>query len=233
MVENGLAPSDIADIVSAYSVGYNSETNVNPAVPHKAIYPKKSSSDAPYSLTETQLREVIYIPSTFTYGKKPPVTLVPGTSSKGGETYGANYIKLLTGTSYADPVWLNIPGFLLGDAQVNAVLRSHAINYISADFHGTVQAYATCPEFPTLPCPPAVIQQEYNSNFIVTLRSDGGDSAYVPTTGVYSGTGDEIVEPQQGTDASAYIHDVRNAGVSNNELQIICNGQPAGSLYTH
>lgn len=120
MVENGLAPSDIADIVSAYSVGYNSETNVNPAVPHKAIYPKKSSSDAPYSLTETQLREVIYIPSTFTYGKKPPVTLVPGTSSKGGETYGANYIKLLTGTSYADPVWLNIPGFLLGDAQVNA-----------------------------------------------------------------------------------------------------------------
>ena len=61
--------------------------------------------------------------STFTYGQKPPAILVPMTGSKSGETYGVNYIKLLTGMSYADPVWLNIPGFPLGDAQVNAMSR--------------------------------------------------------------------------------------------------------------
>jgi hypothetical protein len=78
-------------------------------------------SDAAYDLTEAALREVIYIPSTFTYGQKPPVILVPGTGSKGCLTFGANFIKKLTGVSYADPIWLNIPKFLLDDAQVNAV----------------------------------------------------------------------------------------------------------------
>lgn len=58
---------------------------------------------------------------TFTFGQKPPVVLVPGTGSKGCETYSSNFIKLFQGVAYADPVWLNIPGFLLDDAQNNAV----------------------------------------------------------------------------------------------------------------
>ncbi|KAH7027072.1 hypothetical protein B0J12DRAFT_704719 [Macrophomina phaseolina] len=40
--------------------------------------------------------------------------------AKGGESFGSNFIPLLTGVDYADPVWLNIPGFMLDDAQVNS-----------------------------------------------------------------------------------------------------------------
>lgn len=74
---------------------------------------------------------------------------------------------------------------------------------ISPDYAGTVLADFICPT--GLSCDPAVFQQRYlsDSNFITTLRADNGDSAYVPTTTVYSGLLDEIVEPQQGTGASA------------------------------
>ena len=64
------------------------------------------------------------------------------------------------------------------------------------------------------------------------LRSNGGDSAYVPTTTVYSLT-DEIVQPQEGTAASGFIQDMRGVGASNTFLQGACLGQPAGLLYTH
>jgi len=103
---------------------------------------------------------------------------------------------------------------------------------ISPDFHGTDLAYILCPEFPKLPCPPSVIQQEYSSNFVTRLRNNGGDSAYVPTTTIYSST-DEIVQPQSGTGASAFINDARNVGASNSEIQSVCNGKPAGVFATH
>lgn len=80
--------------------------------------------------------------------------------------------------------------------------------------------------------PPASLQQAYNSTFIKTLRAGGGDAAYVPTTTIYSAT-DQIVEPQQGTTASAYLLNSTSAAASNNEVQAVCPGQPAGSLYTH
>jgi hypothetical protein len=258
-------------------VGENSINNDNPA-PKNKIYPSKNSSDAPYSLSEDTLRKAIFIPSTFTYGKKRPLLMLPGTGSYGGSTFANNLRKLLTGTSYADPVWLNVPGGLLGDAQLTAEYIAYAINYISAvsnnnknlavtswsqggldaqwvfqywpstravvkdflpvspDFKGTVFANALClsPDSAVnVLCDPSVIQQEATSKFVSQLRSSGGGSAYVPTTTFYSGFFDEIVEPQQGTGASAFINDARNVGVSNNEVQKVCAGQPGGSFYGH
>jgi hypothetical protein len=167
---------------------------------------------------------------------------------------------------------LNIPGFMLADAQTNSEYIAYAIGYISGisaqcqiavigwsqgnldtqwvfkywpstralvtdhvafspDYHGTVIANLVA--LPGEPLPPSLLQQEYNSDFITTLRRNGGDSAYVPTTTIYSGFFDEVVEPQQGTNASAYLFDARNVGVTNNEVQIVCAGQLAGSFYTH
>jgi hypothetical protein len=106
--------------------------NVNLLQPSTTIYPKKSSSDAPYSLSEAALREAIQIPPGFTYGAVPPLIMAPGTGSTGCLTFGANFIKQFTGSNFADPVWLNIPDFLYDDAQVNAEYVAYAINYISA-----------------------------------------------------------------------------------------------------
>lgn len=69
--------------------------------------------------------------------------------------------------------------------------------------------------------------------FIQALRSDGGDAAYVDTTTIYSGLYDEVVEPQQGKNASAYLLSSKEAEASNNEVQLVCPGQPGGSFYTH
>lgn len=270
---NGLAPQNVATIIAAYSLADNSDMNNNTEVPaNVTVYPKKSSQDAPYSLTESQLRGAIHIPSTFTFGKVPPLVLVHGTGGEGGSTFEGNLIKLFTGSSIADPVWLNIPNAELPDMQVNAEYVAYTLNYISAisnnvnvsviswsqgapitqwalkywpstrsivsdfipisgDFHGTLFADIICPN--GIPCNPSVYQQEYNSNFIAALRANGGDSAYVPTTALYSGVYDEIVEPQQGTGASGFMNDARNIGVSNNDVEITCAGYVAGTFNTH
>jgi hypothetical protein len=258
-------------------VGENSINNNNPKPP-VSIYNLKG--DAPYSLSEDALRKAIFIPSGFTYGKVRPIVMVPGTGSYGGINFANNLRKLLTGSSYADPVWLNIPGAMLADAQVNAEYIAYAINYISAvsktnkkklavltwsqggldaqwamkywpstrsvvtdflpvsaDFRGTIFANALCltpnSELVLNICPPAVIQQEATSNYVRSLRQAGGDSAYVPTTSFYSGFFDEVVEPQQGTSASAYMNDARGVGVSNNEVQIVCAGRLGAGFYGH
>ncbi|KAK6007932.1 hypothetical protein QM012_004746 [Aureobasidium pullulans] len=264
--------NDLLGFVDGLASGENSMSNVNIQQPKGTIYPRKGS-DPKYSVTESSLRSAIYIPPSFTNGKVQPVILMPGTGATGYFTYIGNYISLLTGSSYADPVWLNIPGYLLNDAQTNAEYAAYAINYIasitgkkvsiigwsqgnidiqwafkyftstqkstrnhiaiSPDYSGTVNANLICPV--GLPCDPSVLQQQYKgtSNFIDQMRLNGGDSAYVPTTTVYSGLFDEIVEPQQGTGASAYLNDARNVGVTNNYLQGICPGLPGGSFYTH
>ncbi|QDS74531.1 hypothetical protein FKW77_007541 [Venturia effusa] len=272
-VWNNVEQPDLTDVFATYSTGCNSGTNVNTKSPEGTIYPTKSTQDAPYSLPETQLREVIYIPSTFTYGRTPPLVMVPGTGSAGCLSFGSNFIKQFTGSSFADPVWLNIPDLVLRDAQVNAEYVAYALNYISSisgnrnvsvmawsqgnldtqwalkywpstrsivndfvsispDFHGTTLAYIACPKFPKVPCPPAVLQQEYGSNFITRLRMNDGGSAYVPTTSIYSST-DEVVQPMAGRGASAYILDARKVGVSNNQIQTVCNGKAAGVFATH
>ncbi|KAJ9629119.1 hypothetical protein H2204_009059 [Knufia peltigerae] len=256
-------------------VNINSHQNKNPD-PAVAVYQQLDSHDAPYALTEDVLRSVIFIPADFNHGKdgKTPVILVPGTGSYGGEAYEHNFAKLLRGTSFADPVWLNIPGRMCDEAPKNAEHVAYAINYLStlcdtkvaviawsqgnlstqwalkywpstrtrvsnficlsADFRGTVQAWGLAPCPYTIPGTPAVWNQTRNSKFIATLRSNGGDSAYVPTTSIYSST-DEVVQPQFGPFASALMKDERNVGVTNCEIQraAVKSMKPGQLAYSH
>lgn len=103
---------------------------------------------------------------------------------------------------------------------------------ISPDFHGTDLRLLVCPLLDPLACTPSIWQQGPETEFIHTLRADGGDSAYVPTTTVYSSF-DEIVQPMSGPNASAILSDIRDIGVTNNHIQTICPNQPAGGIYLH
>ena len=248
------------------TTGENSSNNKNTVNTAAPIFPKKDAGDAPYSVSESALRSAIYIPPTFQYGKngKQPILLVPGTSLPGGTTYSNAFGKLLAASSYADPVWINIPGYSLGDAQVNGEYVAYAMNYLSGvsgqknisvitwsqggpnaqwglkywpstrsivsdfialapDFKGTVEADLVCSGLTIPLCTPSIKQQRNKSNFIATIRNNGGDSAYVPTTTFYSAT-DEIVQPEIGTGASSILLDARNVGVSNNQVQDLCPG---------
>ncbi|CAN8101477.1 unnamed protein product [Discula destructiva] len=261
-------------------LGENSIANINLRNPASPVYPRKRPNDAPYSLTEAQLRAAIYIPPGFTYGQKPPTIFVPGTGSYGGSAFGPNLRKLLTNKPYADPVWLNIPGASLGDIQVNSQYVAYAINYISGisqnsnvsaiswsqgglnvqwaftywpstravvadfipvagDFHGTINANLLClsaggagaPQAPY--CAPAFQQQQYTSALITAFRARGGGNAYVPTTSLFSGFFDEIVQPQTGTAASAFLQGPASL-VTNNEYQVVCPpGSGGASFYGH
>ncbi|KAF5532940.1 lipase B [Fusarium mexicanum] len=239
-VTNGIVSGSTDDLLShAQGLGSaeNGDDNQNPGPP-KSVYPKAASCDL-------------------------PVILFPGTSFQG------SFISLLTGVDWADPVWVNVPELLLGDAQVNAVYAAYALNYIaslskrsvaiigwsqgnidarwafkywpstrkvttdhvaiSADCKGT--ALANFVGLSGIRNTPSVVQQEAGSDFIKTLWSDGGDSGYVPTTSLYSSFLDEIVQPQQGAGASAYLLDERNVGVKNAEVQKVCAVKPGASLW--
>lgn len=274
---NGLVSGTLASLINGLGgqlTGQNSASNNNPNPP-KPVYPKKLSCDAPYTVSESALRSAIYIPPTFTKGQKPPVILFPGTGNTGFQTFSGNFIKLLSGQSWADPVWVNVPRSLVDDAQINAQYAAYALNYIasltgknttivawsqgnintqwafkyfpstrlttsdhiaiSADYAGTINANFICPDG-LVSCTPAVLQQQYlqSSKYITALRSNGGDSGYVPTTSIYSGLFDEIVQPQSGTGASAFLNDARGVGVTNNEVQVVCAGKGlASTVYTH
>ncbi|GJC98185.1 lipase b [Colletotrichum higginsianum] len=253
----------------------NSINNVNPD-PKDRIYPKRSDKDAPYSLSEQELRSKIFIPKTFSASsKKQPVILVPGTAAMAGSTYRANLGPLLAKSDFADPLWVNIPGASLGDAQGNAEYVAYAVNYVrsatgkkpavvawsqgnlnaqwafkywpstreavtdlvalSPDFHGTTEAFLACgtAAAAAIVCTPSVYQQAYNAQFVRTLRANGGDSAYVPTTSIFSAT-DEVVQPQSGSGASAFLKDGKDGAVASNvEVQKACPGTPAGGAVTH
>ncbi|KAJ5787361.1 hypothetical protein N7457_002351 [Penicillium paradoxum] len=101
---------------------------------------------------------------------------------------------------------------------------------VSADFHGTL--VGTLCGLAEWLCAPSVRQQGYASRFIRALRGSGGDSAFVPTTSVYSGV-DVVVEPQSGWWASAALGDGRGVGVSNVQVQVACAGRAAGGSYSH
>ncbi|SCV52063.1 related to lipase B precursor [Fusarium fujikuroi] len=273
LIANGIVSGSTDDLLS-YAQGLgsaeNGNDNQNPDPP-KSIYPKAASCDAPYTVSEDKLRSAIYIPDTFTYGEKLPVILFPGTGSTGWTAFRGSFIPLLTSVDWADPVWVNVPGLLLDDAQINAEYAAYALNYIaslskrsvaiigwsqgnintqwafkywpstrkvtadhvaiSADYKGTILANFV--DVSGITNAPSVVQQEAGSNFIKTLRADGGDSGYVPTTSLYSSFLDEIVQPQEGTGASAYLLDERSVSVTNAEVQKVCAGKPGGSFYTH
>ncbi|KAJ5373508.1 hypothetical protein N7517_005514 [Penicillium concentricum] len=101
---------------------------------------------------------------------------------------------------------------------------------VSGDFHGTVVETLCMLAQPV--CSPAVQQQGYDTKFIRALRGQNGDSAFVPTTSVYSGY-DVVVQPQSGEWASAALGDVREVGVSNVQVQAACAGRAAGGFYSH
>jgi hypothetical protein len=77
-----------------------------------------------------------------------------------------------------------------------------------------------------------MLQQAYSSSFVNKLRSNGGDSAFVPTTSVYTGS-DEVVLPQTGSGASAYLKSAGGVATSNTQVQLACPGLPAGGFCTH
>nr|POE87436.1 isoform 2 of meiotic recombination protein spo11 [Quercus suber] len=256
---NGLAGGDYADISQGYLLESNTN-NLNLRQPATKIYPKASPDDAPYSLSESDLRKVINIPLGFTYGKIQPVIFLPGTGALAGQNFEQKI---------GDPVYVNLPGQNLADIQVAAEYAAYAVNYISgitggknvstvswsagsldgqwatkywpstrskisdriclsADYHGTVEAQLLCPGFTTPGCTPAIAQQNYNSTFIRTLRNNGGDSAFVPTTNIYT-IFDEIVEDPN---ASGALNDARGVGVTNNEIQATCFAAlPGGAPY--
>ncbi|KAI7621087.1 hypothetical protein KC346_g3814, partial [Hortaea werneckii] len=148
LVADGLTGDDaesILDFIEGGLTGQNSENNNNPRNPPNSIYPKAQQDDAPYDLSEDNLRGVIYIPPNFQYGRSgapQPLILVPGTGNTGFTTFQGNLIPLLQGSTVADPVWLNIPDYLLNDVQTNAEYVAYAINYISGISNGRDVAVA-------------------------------------------------------------------------------------------
>lgn len=133
LLSTGLLTGEILNLLNGFTdSALNSVSNHNPVEPETAIYPSKSAEDAPYSVDEDTLRSAIYIPDSFSYGAngKIPVLLVPGTFVPAGVTYYFSFSKL-SNHANLDPVWVNIPGNSLADAQVNAEFVAYAINYIS------------------------------------------------------------------------------------------------------
>ncbi|GKT49100.1 lipase B [Colletotrichum spaethianum] len=267
-IESQPLEPDVEALNNFLGDGMNSIKNAN-ADPKTRIYPKRSDRDAPYSMSEKELRSKIYFPATFSASSnKQPVILIPGTAAMAGSTYRANLGPLLAKSDFADPLWVNIPDASLGDAQENSEYVAYAINYVqtstgkkpavvawsqgnlnvqwalkywpstrdavtdlvamSPDFHGTTEAFLAC-KTPAviIGCTPSVYQQMYDSQFVRTLRAMGGDSAYV-----FSAT-DEVVQPQSGPGASAFLKDEHGVEVSNIEVQRACPGTPAGGAVTH
>jgi hypothetical protein len=137
LVSSGLVPESvgaISDLVLGVLTGENSHDNQNSAPP-TPIFPQKGGSDAPYSVDEKALRAAIFMPDDFSLKDKAgqqPIVLLPGTGNTGFITFQGNYIKLLQADNRFNPVWVNIPGYLLDDAQINAEYAAYAINYIGA-----------------------------------------------------------------------------------------------------
>ncbi|KAH8601930.1 hypothetical protein B0O99DRAFT_681040 [Bisporella sp. PMI_857] len=116
--------------------------HTNPDVPLGKVFYNNTEDEGSFSVEESFLRSAMYIPRNFTWGQKQPVLLVPGTGLTGYSNFRANIGKLLSSSSIADPVYLNVPGRLLGDLQVNAEYVAYALKYLHA-LTGTTPAVIT------------------------------------------------------------------------------------------
>jgi len=147
--------------------------------------------------------------------------------------YAINYVAVTCSRKIAVVAWSQGNLSVQWSLKYWPSTRRQVNNFVclSADFHGTSNAWLIAPTN-GVPCAPSVRQQRRRSNFITTLLSNGGDSAYVPTTSIYSRT-DEVVQPQFGKWASALMRDERQVGVTNCEVQAVAGKKPAGLVYTH
>ncbi|RAL65583.1 hypothetical protein DID88_005255 [Monilinia fructigena] len=242
LILDGFTPSDLQAVVSDANPSDSSTNNANDPVPSDKSFYNNVNVNALFFVDEETLRAAIYIPPGFTWGKKQPIVLSPDTGGYGSSQFALNLGKLLATTDYADPVNAEYVAYslqyfyALTSRKLAIVTWSQgspdthwAFKYwpfipstvtdhiaISPDYHGTVLAYILCPGFEAgnnIACVPSVLQQLYRSNFVNKLRSNNGDSAYVPTTTVYSLT-DEIVQPQIGTAATGFLNDSRGVGVA-------------------
>lgn len=132
-IENGLTTVDLAEaaeFVETPLSGPNGDKNVNKGLPNPPVYPKAATDDAPYSLPEEELQRALYIPPTFQCDcNSQPLILVPGTGATGYISFQGNYIPLLNDSAIANPIWLNIPGFMLDDIQVHSSNPSDAVTF--------------------------------------------------------------------------------------------------------
>ncbi|KAK8045909.1 hypothetical protein PG996_013973 [Apiospora saccharicola] len=142
--------------------------------------------------------------------------------------YAVNYLAAVTGKKVSVVGWsqgnLAAQWALQYWPSVRAATRQLAS--FSPDFRGTVVAAVT--DFPlidSIPLGPSLLQQKTGSNLLRTLQAAGGTR---PTSAF-----DEVVQPQKGTAASAFLLDARGVGVSNNEIQVVCPNTPAGDFGTH
>ena len=147
--------------------------------------------------------------------------------------YAVNYIAGITGKN------VTIISLSQGNLASQWLLRywksarSNVDNFIaiSPDFHGTTKNVG-CPPPNTTGCPPAALQKTYHTNFVNTLWKNGGGSALVPTTIVYSGD-DQVVSPKKGSNSSFSLNDGYKAGVELNDVKKLCKDKPAGDRFFH
>lgn len=138
--------------------------------------------------------------------------------------YAINYISGISGNSNVSVIaWSQGTSNTQWSLKYWPSTREIVSDFIalSPEFHGSLVSDLICD---ALGCPPGFFQHKYESNYIAALRSNGGDSAYVSTTSIWSST-------DPGT--SGEMLDVRGVGVTNNVVQKLCPNEPAGSAYTH
>ncbi|KAG0156758.1 hypothetical protein PDIDSM_3939 [Penicillium digitatum] len=224
IVSLGLVPTNVIDILNGITNHeINSIANNNRKDPSPRIHPTRSFWDAPYDIPEKVLRGAIHIPSTFSYGKKQQNPRPPSPRNRRSSRQHL-LLQLLSWSQGSLDVQWALKYWPSTRAAVSDFMA------VSGDFHGTRLATLCVHVKPF--CSPAVQQQGYDTMFIRALRGEGGDSAFVPTTSVYSGS-DFIIQPQSGGEASAALGGMRGVGVSNVQVQVACAGRAAGGPYSH